>query len=208
MTDFNGIIDKAIELVSLERDLGARCFEIDRSLLEVDDSIESAATLPQAQHKPTEVVREGEKEPQVEVKIAQVEIKEPTKREVAKTYDFIFLHDKPLSPASEVFMLKALSGLGVTKEDAPIITEKPLPQALVYVVLGLKTLKKFAPGVSVTMGAVSTSPGGKRMVLTHSPEEMARFASVTTAVNEMKKITWLGFKRAAAEAVRLKKEGA
>lgn len=195
MTDIDRIIDKAIESVVLERDLGVRFFEIDRSLLEVGKVVSVVSDPVLVQKIQTKVEEPAPKTERAEQK---------SQNSKEKVYDFIFLHDRSLSEPSELFMEKALSGLGVSKEEAPLFLDKPLPSARVYVVMGLRALKKFAPGVSATMGAISTSPGGKRMVLTHSPEDMTRFASVTPAVVEMKKITWLGFKRAAAEAAKLK----
>lgn len=205
MTDINGIIDKAIEAVVLERDLGERFFEIDRSLLEVDAIIPVIAS-PTVAHKPEPKVIEPTLE---EPKVVQKKTRDDSQK--SKIYDLLFLHDRPLSETSKLFMEKALAGLGMTIDEAPLITEKPtanekLPSAMVYVMMGERALKKFAPGYSTAMGVVSTSPGGKKVVFTHSPDDMSRFASATQAVVEMKKITWLGFKRAAAEAARLKKE--
>ena len=96
-------------------------------------------------------------------------------------------------------MEKARGGLGLKADDAPVVCEAPLPPARVYVFLGLAALRRFAPSLKAGMGQLVTSPGGRRTVVTYSPEQMARFAS-SPAVQQMKALTWKSFKAAAAEA--------
>ena len=65
--------------------------------------------------------------------------------------------------------------------------------------LGSAALRAFAPGLKAGMGELVTSPGGRRAIVTYSPEQMVRFAS-SPAVQKMKALTWKSFKAAAAEA--------
>ena len=93
----------------------------------------------------------------------------------------------------------ARGGLGVAEDASPLACSAPLPPARVYVFLGSAALRAFAPGLKAGMGELVTSPGGRRAIVTYSPEQMVRFAS-SPAVQKMKALTWKSFKAAAAEA--------
>ena len=96
-------------------------------------------------------------------------------------------------------MAKARGGLGVSEDLTPLVCAPPLPPARVYVFLGSAALRAFAPGLKAGMGELVTSPGGRRAIVTYSPEQMVRFAA-SPAVQKMKALTWKSFKVAAAEA--------
>ena len=181
--DRDGIIDAIVENLELERELGVFELEVDRSLLAEPVAQPSAA--PAAAPEPPPVVM-----PERPRKAGA-----PAPRKA----DIVFVHEKPLSAAAQEFMAKARGGLGVAEDAAPLACSAPLPPARVYVFLGSAALRAFAPGLKAGMGELVTSPGGRRAIVTYSPEQMVRFAS-SPAVQKMKALTWKSFKAAAAEA--------
>ncbi len=179
--DRDGIIDAIVENLELERELGVFELEVDRSLL----AAPAPAPAPAPRPEPPPVVA-----PERPRKAG-----EPAPRKAS----IVFVHEKPLSAAAQEFMAKARGGLGVSEGLTPLVCAPPLPPARVYVFLGSSALRAFAPGLKAGMGALVTSPGGRRAIVTYSPEQMVRFAA-SPAVQKMKALTWKSFKAAAAEA--------
>lgn len=180
--DRDGIIDAIVENLELERELGVFELEVDRSLL-AEPAAQQAA--PAAAPEPPSVVM-----PERPRKAGA-----PAPRKA----NIVFVHEKPLSAAAQEFMAKARGGLGVSEGLTPLVCAPPLPPARVYVFLGSAALRAFAPGLKAGMGELVTSPGGRRAIVTYSPEQMVRFAA-SPAVQKMKALTWKSFKAAAAEA--------
>ena len=179
--DRDGIIDAIVENLELERELGVFELEVDRSLLAEPAPAPAPAPIP----VPPPVVA-----PERPRKAG-----EPAPRKAS----IVFVHEKPLSAAAQEFMAKARGGLGVSEGLTPLVCAPPLPPARVYVFLGSAALRAFAPGLKAGMGELVTSPGGRRAIVTYSPEQMVRFAA-SPAGQKMKALPWKSFKVAAAEA--------
>ena len=179
--DRDGIIDAIVENLELERELGVFELEVDRSLLA--EPAPAPAPAPRPEPPPVFAPERPRK------------AGEPAPRKAS----IVFVHEKPLSAAAQEFMAKARGGLGVSEDLAPLVCTPPLPPARVYVFLGSAALRAVAPGLKAGMGELVTSPGGRRAIVTYSPEQMVRFAA-SPAVQKMKALTWKSFKVAAAEA--------
>lgn len=161
--------------LELERELGTRQVEFDRSLL-VPPSTASVAR-PKEQPAPPPV-----SSPRTAPETSQ------------KRYDFVFLHHCKLSPNGSEMLGKIITAMGATSESAPVITDLPMPSAKIYVVLGGNALKKFYPGKRGAAGQWIVDESGRDVLVTYSPEYILRFGTVTPAVAQIKKDMWLSLK--------------
>lgn len=154
-------VEAALEL---ERELGVRYFECDRSLL-----------LPVSKAS----------EPETPVR----------KKTVATgSYDFVFLHDRKLSPGGTEMMDKIADALCKGIVRAPVVTDAPPPPAKAYVVLGSLALKKFFPGLRGAPGQWLESDSGVKVLVSNSPEYILRFGRETEAVKKIKQDMWRSLK--------------
>ena len=157
--------------LALERELGIRMVECDRSLL---------ASPPPAPAP----VRSAPK----------AERAEPEQTGDGKAFDFVFLHDKPLTEAGREMMAKIVVALGKSMEDAPVLHEGSLPKAKAYVVLGRLALDKWFPSVSAAPGGWVSTPVSPNVLVTYSPNYILRFSTVTDAVKKIKREMWTSIK--------------
>ena len=188
------ILDGLEAALELERELGVRTVEIDRSLL-VSGEAESfplqgqgvpsnrsgedtASPLPAASHRPIPSA-------------SNQTIEQSNTRTIS---GIVFLHDRPLSPKGVEMMAKIVTALGLTAETAPIVVEPPLPKAKVVVVLGGRALKRYFPELKGEPGMWIKQPEGREILITYSPEYILRFATVTPAVEKIKKDMWRSLK--------------
>ena len=111
-------------------------------------------------------------------------------------YDFVFLHDGPLSPRGAEIISKSLEKLGKAPESAPLITDGPIPKTKIAIVMGIKALKKWFPGVNAGPGQWLHMDSGGEAAVTFSPEKIVRFKEMTPALNDMKRGLWNTFKSA------------
>ena len=112
-------------------------------------------------------------------------------------YDFLFLHDGPLSPLGAEIIQKSLERLGKTAESAPLITDGPIPRTKIAIVMGARALKKWFPGVNAGPGQWVRMESGGEAAVTFSPEKIVRFKEMTPpALNDMKRGLWNTFKSA------------
>ena len=155
------VLDGLEAALELERELGVRTVEFDRSLLKAEAPVAPALASG-----------------------------EPAASAPERAFDFVFLHHCPLSPDGVTMLSKIVLAMKRTSETAPLLIEPPLPRAKVYVVLGGLALKKFFPGLSGAPGQWRTSETGAEALITYSPEYILRFASVTSAVMRMKNEMW------------------
>ncbi len=167
MTALDYILDGLEAELTLARELGVRSFELDRAVLA--PSAGAARTAPP-------VARHCEE------------------RSDAAIYDFVFLHEKPLSPKGAEMMAKIVAAMGKTTETAPIVHAAPLPRAKAYIVLGGLSLRKWFPGRNVSPGARFAGDRGADVLVTYSPEYILRFGTVTPAVKKIKQDMWLSLK--------------
>jgi len=176
MVDY--ILDGLIEYLELERELGVKSVECDKSLL---DEPKPKTEVEEAviRHSPT---------PTLNSNSTSNPSPSPT------NHHFVFLHDRPLSPKAVEMMSKIIVALGETAESAPIIIEKPVPKAPIYVVLGGRALAKFMPGKKAGPGDWIKSDGGRDVLVTYSPEYILRFDGVSATTQQIKQSMWKSLK--------------
>ena len=120
-----------------------------------------------------------------------------TLKDPNRLYDFVFLHDKALSPGGADMISKAVIALGKTAEAAPVVFEGALPRARFYVVLGSAAMKKWFPGLRAAPGQWQKGRMGEDVLITYSPDHILRFAGTSQnspAVVKMKRELWNSLK--------------
>ena len=193
-------LDKILEgfeaALELERSLGVRSLQFDRSLLEPlpgSGDLESNAAVLETSALS---LSEPSKPPAVE---SQPRIVEPRSRTIEPPppaaapqvlRDFVFLHHRALSPKGNEMMAKIIVAMNRTAEEAPVVIHAPAPPAKAYVVLGSLALKMFFPNEQATPGSWISVPGGVPALVTYSPEYILRFQEGAIAQREVKKKMW------------------
>ena len=186
------ILDGLEAALVLERELGVRFVECSPDVFRSSPPLLRAPTpapapvpLPRAVPPPAK--------PSVSA-VAQAD-DEPKAREKGGTeHDFVFLHDRPLSPRGREMMDKIVAAMGKTAETAPVVDEKPVPKAKVYIVLGALALRKFQPTLRGAPGMWLKTGRGADVLVTYSPEYILRFKEVTPAVEKIKRDMWQSLK--------------
>ena len=179
------LLDGLEAALELERDLGVRALEVDRSLLAAPAN--GAVSVPRA----APVARAA---PVPRAAPAPASRVAPASGASAKKYDFIFLHDRPLSPGGIEMMAKIITALGRTAETAPVVIEPPVPPSKVAVALGVPALHKFFPGLRGSPGQWLRSADGRDVLVSNSPAEILRYGTVTPAVQKIKVDMWRNLK--------------
>ena len=196
MNALDYILDGLEAALELERELGVRVVECDRSLLSV-----SATRLPpnvsrlSGEGLETRDVRR-ETRAGLETRDERPAANNRTiEQSNGRTIpDLAFLHDRPLSPAGIEMMAKIIGAMKRTAENSPIVVEPPMPRAQVLVVLGGRALKKYFPEQKAEPGQWFRTPGGRDVLVTYSPEYILRFDTVTPAVQKLKQDMWRSLK--------------
>ena len=196
MNALDYILDGLEAALELERELGVRVVECDRSLLSV-----SATRLPpnvsrlSGEGLETRDVRR-ETRVGLETRDARPAANNRTiEQSNGRTIpDLAFLHDRPLSPAGIEMMAKIIGAMKRTAENSPIVVEPPMPRAKVLVVLGGRALRKYFPEQKAEPGQWFRTPGGRDVLVTYSPEYILRFGTVTPAVQKLKQDMWRSLK--------------
>lgn len=181
MTAVDYILDGLEAALELERELGTRVIEIDRSLL-------NTAPRPAVVPPPAPVSASSRPTPVAPPRPARVTTAE------SATRDFVFLHEKALSAGGVEMMAKIITAMGKTPESAPIVFTGGLPTARYYVVLGREALRKWFPGKSAAPGQWLSDGEGRTLLVTYSPEYILRFGAVTPAVKKIKTDMWTSLK--------------
>ena len=157
------ILDGLEQWLEVEREIGVRSVELDRTLISGPSSQPSAAKPAVAARQPA--LREP---PSVQAV--------PSTAEPAKSSSsIVFLHDRPLTDAGREMMSKIVAAMGRTVETAPVVVAPPIPPADAYVVLGALALKKFFPGVRGEPGRWVKGPRGEDALVTYSPASYSGF---------------------------------
>ena len=199
MTALEYILDGLEAELALERELGVRVIACDRSVLATPSSAvvrpSSAVVHPlSAVGSPSSAV-DGQRAPASGQRPEDDgQRTADSGRLAAKRLDFVFLHDRPLSPKAIEMMAKIITAMGKTVETAPIVIAPPRPPAKAYVVLGGLALRKFFPGAKAEPGQWITGEKGEPALVTYSPEYILRFGTVTPAVKKMKQDMWTSLK--------------
>ena len=131
------VLDGLEAELELERELGVRAVEIDRALLSHPPS---ASPADRAGVPPPAAAagRSGVPPPAADIRQpATVPEPQPANHAPLSTsIDFVFLHDRPLSPGGIEMMAKIVTAMKKTAETAPIVFNGERPAAKAYVLLG------------------------------------------------------------------------
>lgn len=195
MNALDYILDGLEAALKLERELGVRVVECDRSLLTPASRLPSNVSRLSGEGLETRDVR---RETRVGLETRD-ERPAANNRTIEQSNgrtipDLAFLHDRPLSPAGIEMMAKIIGAMKRTAENSPIVVEPPMPRAKVLVVLGARALKKYFPEQKAEPGQWFRTPGGRDVLVTYSPEYILRFDTVTPAVQKLKQDMWRSLK--------------
>lgn len=195
MNALDYILDGLEAALELERELGVRVVECDRSLLTPASRLPSNVSRLSGEGLETRDVRR-ETRAGLETRDARPAANNRTiEQSNGRTVpDLAFLHDRPLSPAGIEMMAKIIGAMKRTAENSPIVVEPPMPRAKVLVVLGARALKKYFPEQKAEPGQWFRTPGGRDVLVTYSPEYILRFGAVTPAVQKLKQDMWRSLK--------------
>ena len=195
MNALDYILDGLEAALELERELGVRVVECDRSLLTPASRLPSNVSRLSGEGLETRDVRRETRaglETRDERPAANNRtIEQSNDRTIP---DLAFLHDRPLSPAGIEMMAKIIGAMKRTAENSPIVVEPPMPRAKVLVVLGGRALRKYFPEQKAEPGQWFRTPGGRDVLVTYSPEYILRFDTVTPAVQKLKQDMWRSLK--------------
>ena len=170
MTALDCIIEGLERELALERELGERTVEFDRSLL-----------LPP--------------EPEKRTRSATPASPEPAKPEPAtEKFDFVFLHDRPLSADGVAMMAKIVTAMGKSADEAPIVFDGELPPAKIYVVLGSGALGRWFPGERGSAGSWIRRDDGSEILVSRSPEYVLRISAENPELKKIKARMWSDLK--------------
>ena len=170
------ILDGLAAALELERELGVRTVEIDRALLAPVGQTAASVTPVAASVTP------------VAASAA------PVAQAAKAVFDFVFVHERPLSPKGIEMMAKIVVAMGKTAETAPIVVVPPLPAAKIVVALGPRALRMFFPGLRGSPGDWLKSVDGRDVLVSTSPEDIVRYATVTPAIQKIKVDMWRNLK--------------
>ena len=167
--------------LALERELGARLVGCDRDLLQ--PLVEQARPLAAPVARPVAAPAQS-----------QNMLATPTKAVTDGQFDFVFLHEKPLTASGFEMVTKIVRALGKTNETAPVVFEGVLPKARAYIVLGSLALKKWMPDVKAAPGQWISTAISPNVLVTYSPVKILRYSTVTPELQKIKKDMWLSIK--------------
>ena len=200
------VLDGLEAELELERELGVRAVEIDRSLLSPPPAAAAvragvpppaAAAVRAAVPPPASAAgRAGVPPPAADIRQpATVPEPQPANHAPLSTsLDFVFLHDRPLSQGGIEMMAKIVTAMKKTPESAPIVFNGERPAAKAYVLLGSGALRKWLPGVKGAPGEWVKDQAGNGYLVTYSPEFILRMGPPTPAVKEIKMKMWTSLK--------------
>ena len=175
------ILDGLAAALELERELGVRTVEIDRALLAPVGQTAASVTPVAASAAPVAAA----------TPVAPVA---PVAQAAKAVFDFVFVHERPLSPKGIEMMAKIVVAMGKTAETAPIVVVPPLPAAKIVVALGPRALRMFFPGLRGSPGDWLKSVDGRDVLVSTSPEDIVRYATVTPAIQKIKVDMWRNLK--------------
>lgn len=207
MTALDYILNGLEAELQLERELGVRFVECDRSVLEpvaaeLPPRVDVKASEPAgARAAPA---ASPDKAPLQSSASAAGIVAEAAPRGTGRRFDFVFLHEKPLSQKGAEMISKITAALRTTAELAPVVDSSPLPEARIYVVLGSLALRKWFPEIKAAPGMWVKTRSGCDVLVTYSPEYILRFGTVTPAVEKIKKDMWVSLKAVAQRAAQIR----
>ena len=138
------ILDGLAAALELERELGTRTVEIDRSLL----SPPAPQTEPVAHlAAPVAPLNQAAPQPRPAASLARHAEPPSVVSAAGGQYDFVFVHERALSPKGVEMMAKIVVAMGKTADTAPVVIVPPLPKSKIVVALGPRALRMFFPGL-------------------------------------------------------------
>lgn len=179
------VLDGLVEALELERELGVKTIEIDRSLLDPVSPQPVPVPIPAAAPVATPAVASA---PPAASPAARVSVRSSSVGEL------VFVHDRPLSPGGVEMMSKIITALGRTAENAPVVVAPPLPSAKITVILGGRAMKRYFPDLKGGPGQWIRTADGREVLITYSPDYILRFGTVTPAVKALKQEMWRSLK--------------
>lgn len=207
MTALDYILNGLEAELQLERELGVRFVECDRSVLEPV----AAEPPPRAEVRVSEPAGARavpavipEKAPLMSSASVAGIVAVAARGKARSGFDFVFLHDKPLSAKGAEMISKITAALKTSAELAPVVDSSPLPDARIYVVLGSLALRKWFPEIKAAPGMWVKTRSGCDVLVTYSPEYILRFGTVTPAVEKIKKDMWVSLKAVAQRASQIR----
>ncbi len=204
-----GVLDALESVLALERELGARTVEMDRSLLrdgpppELRPAPLAAAPAPAPAPVP---VADCFAEPRAFVD-ASAKPAEPAAKAVAATANYAFIFDSLPKDAAEEMVTKIIAAMkcqpgAVVRMEATEAAKKR-PRARIYVVMGSDARKIFMPSKPAVRGQW-TEVDGVPTLVTYSPARLLRFfANDVVRLDQSKREMWRDLQSAMA---RLKVE--
>lgn len=207
MTALDYILNGLEAELQLERELGVRFVECDRSVLEplvVEAPPPVEVKAPQVAAARVEATfAPGNPAASAPAPVERIAA-EAAPGETRGGFDFVFLHEKPLSSKGAEMISKITAALKTTAELAPVVDSSPLPDARIYVVLGSLALRKWFPEIKAAPGMWVKTRSGCDVLVTYSPEYILRFGTVTPAVEKIKKDMWVSLKAVAQRAAQIR----
>lgn len=200
MTALDYILNGLEAELQLERELGVRFVECDRSVLEPVAAAEPGPAEESAGPAAKTSASAAPVSGKAAAPAAAGSGAEAAPRGTGRRFDFVFLHERPLSPRGAEMISKITAALKTTAELAPVVNSAPLPDAGIYVVLGSLALRKWFPEIKAAPGMWVKTRGGSDVLVTYSPEYILRFSTVTPAVEQIKKDMWASLKAVAQRA--------
>lgn len=202
MTVLEYVLDGLEAELALERELGVKSIDFDRSLLTPPAPALPQSPTPPPPQSPTPPLPQSPTPPLSQSPtppLPQSHTPPPPQSPIAppvksSSYDFVFLHDRPLTGAGLEMILKITSAMGRTPETAPVIVEPPQPKAKIYIVLGDRALKKWFPGLRAGPGMWISGAEGEMALVTYSPNFFLRFGEPTPTVKKIKSEMWNSLK--------------
>ena len=196
MTALEYLLDGLEAELELERELGVRVVELDRTLLASPPHF----STPPFSHSPTSSPSNSNSHstsssPSTSPTPPLPHSPTPSlPHSPTPSLSFAFLHDRPLSPNGIEMMAKIVTAMHETPESAPIVFNGERPPAKMYVVLGSEAMKKWYPGMRGAPGQWLRGRNGEDVLLTYSPEYLLRFGAATPALMKLKREMWTSLK--------------
>ena len=191
MTALEYLLDGLEAELELERELGVRVVELDRSLL-ATPQVPSPVRAPSASSSNSH--SHSSSSSNSSSRSNSNSPTPPLPHSSTPSLSFAFLHDRPLSPSGIEMMAKIVTAMHETPETAPIVFTGERPPAKMYVVLGSEAMKKWYPGMRGAPGQWLRGRNGEDVLLTYSPEYLLRFGAATPALMKLKREMWTSLK--------------
>ena len=193
MTALEYLLDGLEAELELERELGVRVVELDRTLL-ATPQVSSPVRAPSASSSNSHSHSSSSSNSSSRSNSNSNSPTPPLPHSSPPSLSFAFLHDRPLSPSGIEMMAKIVTAMHETPETAPIVFTGERPPAKMYVVLGSEAMKKWYPGMRGAPGQWLRGRDGEDVLLTYSPEYLLRFGAATPVLMKLKREMWTSLK--------------